>query len=553
MESLVNVLPSDFEGRFYWIEEETGQSYLRAHGHITVRLPPPFQVHTIVVTDKMWKEALRTKRPRARRQLRTPSSLFQPLDDPTASSSSETSVSLSSSRGVIEPLRTQSAFFFYPEAGLERWLSVTPAADTSVEEMTCAIFDYARLLADTRWHKGPVDWTVLRTRYPRLLEGEQNLRVHALALVLRFMAAPRFWRDGKTEETIVTGIDEHYPLFLNALFKAEEAIVAAQCRAEAATADGALACLRVAQQLQSRSLGAPRLTEVGTGTRNPMFELDLQTRLLAGLGVCAGPVNAARICCQLLPRLHGRALKADVLKWIRDFAKQQPAGLSSVDENAMHPKTVVLWKLACDARPAVASALLASSPATFFIDNRRLGPSAFPDRVKAYLRDAAVDRTGKWRPPQDKTERRQRLNALNVDMEDLFRAAPPCMAAALKKARTTRHLKNEDRYPLSTWFSPLFPATDATDVARALFGGSVGGTFAEQKITRAIADAQNKPWSPFRCSDIIERRHGRETVIVCPYSDRAACVACYATEKNLPNAPPPLETPVDYVLFYKGR
>jgi hypothetical protein len=553
----VSVSRSDFEGRFYWIEETVGQARIRGHASFTVRLPPPFDKHPTEVTAKMWQEAMRTRNLRPRRRLATPSSFFQPLDDATVSSSS-TSTSLFSSTGIIAvpPPRTQSPLFLYPECGLERWLSTVPAPDTSIDEMQRALLDYARLLADTRWPKA-ADWNTLRAAYPRLL-GEKNLRVHALLVVLRFMVVPSPWIwSGRAEEetTLITGVDEWYPPLLSALFRAEETIVAAQCRAEAVTADGALACLRVAQQFQSQSLGVPHLTETSMGAR-PRFGLDLETRLLSGLGIGDDEVDATVLCRHLLPRLHGRALKADVLTWLHDFAKQAPPSFSHEKDllREMHPMKAVYWAMTREARPFIADALLLPSPGDFFLGSgKRLGPSAFPARVSDHLRDGAVDHTGKWRAPRDKAERVQRLNALGVDMEDLFRTAPPCMAAALNKARTQRKLKNDDRYPLSTWFSALFPSTDATDVARALFGGHLGDTPGEQDITRAITDAQNTPWAPFHCNEIIERSCAKDAVIVCPYADRAKCAACYASEKKLPLVPPPLETPVDYLLFYNGR
>lgn len=552
---VVSVADSEFEGRYFWVDENVGRERFRTHKKLIVRLPPPFAERPIEVSLPVWQQAFLMKKPHARRRLRTPLSFLQSVvlaDDSTTLSSS-------SSRGFSAPPppRTQSPLFIYPDGdGLEHWLANAPARDVSVDELREALRDYARLLADTRWFRMPVLWKRLHAAYPRLLGDDGNLRVHVLVFVLRFLAAPYPWlrREGGT---ITTGISEHYPPFLVALFNAEKTIVAAQCRSEAASADGALACLRVAQQYQAQSLGTPRLTESSKGSR-PVFSLDLETGLLGGFGACASELDAAALCRQLLPKLHVRALKADLMRWMRAIAKQLPPGSVTIDPAKFSSRIMAYyWSLAQEARPFIADALLLPDPADFFLGRSVLGPSAFPERVQQLSLSAA----GHWKAPRSREERHTRFAALHVDMEDLFKAAPPCMAAALNRARTERHLKNDDRYPLSTWFAELFPRTAANDVARALFGGDLTGAESETKIVRTIADAQKKPWAPYSCHNILSRHvQSDETTIVCPYAERAVtaqqtCIACYVSEKKLAAEPAALslETPVDYVLLYKGR
>jgi hypothetical protein len=147
------------------------------------------------------------------------------------------------------------------------------------------------------------------------------------------------------------------------------------------------------------------------------------------------------------------------------------------------------------------------------------------------------------------------------------------MARVLTTARTNRHLKNSDCYPLSTWLAVVFPEASAEDLAAQLFGTSERDQWSpsEEKIVATIRVALRKSYAPFSCSRIAGETR-TDGVLACPFGGCAAdalalpaqarekgwikpalyaCGQRYVSDKKMDAPPPPLlYSPVDYLLFY---
>lgn len=567
---ILDVCSDDFEGRHFWLREEVAQAAFKVQDSVRVRLPFSSEAPLVEVSKATWRAAMKARSPYLRRKFTVPNEFFAASIEDATASCSLTTPSLAESDGVARaPPSTKWALVLCPEVDIEQ--RIPP--DVTVEDLQSGLIDYARLLADQRWGK-PVAWAELLAAYPSLLGGDASLRFHALVLTARLIVTPYPWftRGQEQEEKIMMGVDELFPPLINQFFAAEEAIVAAQCHAEAGRAGGALACLRTAQQAYPRSLAPERLGEILTFGPRPRFAPHLELRLLAGIGIMSDEVSAEELCRRLVPRLHRRALKDYVMQWIRDFSEKSSHASSEQELLVgMRQEMTFVWRIMREARAVISSALQLSSPGEFFLQgDKRIRKSAVPDRVQAYLTKRAHS-GGVWCPPTSPKERLERLGALEIDMEDLFRATPPCMARVLEKARTQHRLKNEESYPLSTWLAAIFPKTSAPDIARALFGGVMRGTSHEGKIISDLETGKRHTYAPFSCYKIIRKPPNVESVLACPYKDRAslpwqldaegnkmppiesACASCYAKDKGLPSVSPPLSSPVDHVLFYYGQ
>jgi hypothetical protein len=153
-------------------------------------------------------------------------------------------------------------------------------------------------------------------------------------------------------------------------------------------------------------------------------------------------------------------------------------------------------------------------------------------------------------PPSFKPQQSFKSELLMTDIEDLFKALPPCLNGLIKRDQP---LKDGERFHL----------------ARQLFSGRVSGELCKEVFVK-LHKTEKLPWDPLYvykkgylgcgCNEFIENARGKiENTIHCPYASRSVSPQQSCTEdfgKQYPNKLRQgqiVDKPYQFLLWYQYR